>query len=131
MELQPIFWFNQEVVNMNSEINSIYMIDDYIILKPKNAVESHNHKMPHIISSTNPFKLCINGQIREGKSAIISSDVDHSIVSMDENAKMLLIIPLTDLYFQIKELLDNECIFYEKYYSIEEIISGLNKSGIT
>ncbi len=116
---------------MNIEVNNIFMMDDYVVLKPKNTVESHSHKMPHIIAGTNPFKICINGQIREGRSAIISSDVEHSIVSMDDGAKMLLIMPLTDLYFQINDMLKNECITYEQYHSIEEIISGLSKSRIT
>ncbi len=107
------------------------MIDDYVVLKPKNAVESHCHKMPHIIAGKNPFKICINGQIREGRSAIIASDVEHSIVSMDDSAKMLLIMPLTDLYFQIKDRLKDECVIYEQYYSVEEMISELNKSCIT
>lgn len=115
---------------MNSE-NNIYMLDDYVILKPKNAVKSHSHKMPHILSSPNVFKLCINGEIKEGKTAIISSDVVHSIISMDENAMMMLIMPLTDLYFQINEFLNNECIVYEKQYSIEEIIYELNKTNVT
>ncbi len=105
--------------------------DDYVVLKPQNAVESHCHKMPHIIAGTNPFKICINGQIREGRTAIIPSDVEHSIISMDDSAKMLLIMPLTDLYFQIKDRLKNECIIYEQYHSVEEIISELNKSCIT
>lgn len=74
---------------------------------------------------------CISGEIKEGKTAIISSDVNHSIISMDENAKMLLIMPLTDLYFQINELLHNGYAIYEKFYSIEMIIHELNKSGIT
>lgn len=116
---------------MNIEVNNIFMLDDYVVLKPKNAVESHCHKMPHIIASTNPLKICINGHIREGRAAIISSDVEHSIVSMDDSAKMLLIMPLTNLYFQIKEWLKNECIVYEQYYSIEELISELNKTCIT
>lgn len=30
---------------------NILMIDDYVLLKPRNAVESHCHKMPHIISA--------------------------------------------------------------------------------
>ena len=116
---------------MNVEVNNIFMMDDYVVLKPQNAVESHSHKMPHIIAATNPFKICINGQTREGRSAIIASDVEHSIVSMDDSAKMLLIMPLTDLYFQIKYWLKNECIIYEQYYSIEEIIRKLNKTCIT
>jgi len=29
---------------------NILMLDDYVLLKPRNAVESHCHKMPHIIS---------------------------------------------------------------------------------
>lgn len=105
--------------------------DDYVVLKPRNAVESHCHKMPHIIAGPNPFKICINGQIREGRAAIIPPDVEHSIISMDAGAKMLLIMPLTDLYFQIKDRLKKECIIYEQYYSIDEIISELSKSGIS
>ncbi len=116
---------------MNIEAKNIFMVDDYVILKPRNAVESHCHKMPHIISGINPFKICINGQIKEGRSAMIASDVEHSIGSMDDSAKMLLIMPLTDLYFQINGFLDDECIIYEQYYSIEEIIDKLNRSGIT
>ncbi|MCR4787300.1 MAG: AraC family transcriptional regulator [Lachnospiraceae bacterium] len=116
---------------MNIEVNNIFMIDDYVVLKPHNSVESHCHKMPHIISGTNPFKICINGQIREGRSAIIPSDVEHSIVSMDDSAKMLLIMPLTNLYFQIKDRIKSECIIYEQYYSVDEIISELNSSCIT
>ena len=120
-----------ETLGTGVEGHYILMIDDYVALKPKNAVESHCHKMPHIITAENPFKICVNGQIREGRSAIIPSDVEHSIVSMDDSAKMLLIMPLTNLYFQIDDRLKNECIIYEQYYSIEEIISELNKSCIT
>lgn len=116
---------------MNFEVNNISMQDDYVVLKPQNAVESHRHKMPHIIAGTNPFKICIDGQIKEGRTAMIASDVEHSIVSMDDSAKMLLILPLTNLYFQIKDRIKNECIVYEQYYSVEEIISELNKSCIT
>lgn len=110
---------------------NILMLDDYVLLKPRNAVESHCHKMPHIISSINPFKICVSGQIREGRAAIIASDVEHSIESMDDGAKMLLIMPLTDLYFQINGFLNDECIIYEQYHSIEEIMDELNKTGIT
>ncbi len=116
---------------MNIEANNIFMIDDYVILKPKNAVKSHRHKMPHIISGIYPFKICISGQIREGRTAIIPSDAEHSIVSMDDSAKMLLIMPLTNLYFQINDRLKNECIIYEQYHSIEAIITELEESGIT
>ena len=98
-----MFWDNTtgKIINEN-----ILMLDDYVLLNPQNSVESHCHKMPHIISGTNPFKICVSGHIKEGRAAIISSDVEHSIKSMDDSAKMLLIMPLTDLYFQIKRISD-------------------------
>ena len=46
---ETYYLLKQEVSTMNIEVNNIFMMDDYVVLKPKNTVASHCHKMPHII----------------------------------------------------------------------------------
>ena len=116
---------------VSKDKGQIIINDAYVMLKPKSNVEAHSHKMPHIICGREPFELSVAGKLVRGRTGIIPSDQMHVVVSMAEDTDMLLIMPLTDLYFQINGLVRDKCWVSDKYHSFNQVIEVLAKSRIS
>ena len=109
--------------------NGLIFENDYIVLTPKTEVKPHNHDMPHVLISEEPFEIIVDYQQYRGRVAIIRGNALHSVIKVDEKAKVLLVMPLTKLYFDLENYFTGPCLIYDEYISFSILLEMIQANS--